>query len=231
MKNNNEFRLIEFENHSSITGETTHSAHSLLPDSALVTVSCLKRADGWVPTSLRWMPVYWQGSMPHTPTERSFDINCHRCGGKTERRREARELSSHSPSHAWARVSVSVRHVVFATTDYAKTRWGWDLKQRNYNSSHLLLNTADSTIIIQSCRVIKHTHWIYSSPPPLTPRSLYQTTCRLMAARAGVDAVPGTPLITQLLFYSAATPAEPNGISAELLQEWRFKVMIHDIFK
>lgn len=32
--------------------------------------------------------------MPHTPTERSFDINFLRCGGKTKRRREAHELSS-----------------------------------------------------------------------------------------------------------------------------------------
>lgn len=32
--------------------------------------------------------------MPHTPTERSFDINFLRCGGKTKRRREAHELCS-----------------------------------------------------------------------------------------------------------------------------------------
>lgn len=54
----------------------------------------LKESDGWVPTSLWWMPVYWQGSMPHTPTERSFDINFHRCGGKTKCRRKAHELCS-----------------------------------------------------------------------------------------------------------------------------------------
>lgn len=30
--------------------------------------------------------------MPHTPTERSFDINFLRCGGKTKRRRKSHEL-------------------------------------------------------------------------------------------------------------------------------------------
>lgn len=32
--------------------------------------------------------------MPHTPTERSFDINFLRCGRNTKCRREARELCS-----------------------------------------------------------------------------------------------------------------------------------------
>lgn len=52
----------------------------------------VKESVGWVPTSLWWMPVYWQGSMPHTPTERSFDINFLRCGGKTKCWKEAHEL-------------------------------------------------------------------------------------------------------------------------------------------
>lgn len=45
-----------------------------------------------MPTSSWWMPVYWQGSMPHTPTVRSFDKHFLHCGRKTKRRREAREL-------------------------------------------------------------------------------------------------------------------------------------------
>lgn len=73
---------------------------------------------------------------------------------------------------------------------------------------HLSLNTADSRIIIQSCHAFKyltctHTH-THNGFIALTPNTTVPLLHHLQAHSSvdGVDVVPGTLLVTQLLFYS-----------------------------